>query len=259
MKKIIIGIITLIFSYSHSQKGFVEYGYIESLGFGYAKGIDYNSELLFDKNNSNFITCKTSLETPEKINGSKVIEDDGKVVAVMNGMNVSEKGNQVYFSNSDKKMFSILNYDNLVYINDGNINTVWNITNETKKIGSYSCTKATTTFRGRDYTAWFTLKIPVPYGPWKLNGLPGLILEAYDTDKYVYWYFKNLVYPSLKNESIKTISDVESKNYQDYSNFKLFQVNARNKIEDENIVLNKKYPKMTIETPKLNEMFVEFE
>jgi GLPGLI family protein len=57
----------------------------------------------------------------------------------------------------------------------------WNIADSTKKIGNYTCSKATAHFRGRDYTAWFTPQIPVPYGPWKLVGLPGLILQAYDS------------------------------------------------------------------------------
>lgn len=59
----------------------------------------------------------------------------------------------------------------------------WTIdTAETRNIQGYDCSKASTPFRGRDYIAWFTPDIPVPFGPWKFGGLPGLILEVQDTE-----------------------------------------------------------------------------
>lgn len=63
----------------------------------------------------------------------------------------------------------------------------WEIEDETKNILGYECNKAVTTFRGRKWMAWFTPEIPVQEGPWKLFGLPGLILEAYDAERdYVF-------------------------------------------------------------------------
>jgi len=59
--------------------------------------------------------------------------------------------------------------------------TTWTILNENQTITSYPCQKATTTFRGRKYEAWFTTKIPINNGPWKFGGLPGLILQISDT------------------------------------------------------------------------------
>lgn len=59
---------------------------------------------------------------------------------------------------------------------------VWKVENETRNILDYKCQKATTTFRGRLWIAWFTPLIPIQEGPWKLWGLPGLILEANDTN-----------------------------------------------------------------------------
>ncbi|MCS6795936.1 MAG: GLPGLI family protein [Raineya sp.] len=57
----------------------------------------------------------------------------------------------------------------------------WQITQEKKKIEGYECFKAISKpFRGRTYIAWFCPEIPISDGPWKLWGLPGLILEAQD-------------------------------------------------------------------------------
>ena len=64
----------------------------------------------------------------------------------------------------------------------------WEIeNNETKKIGDYICKKATTTFRGRNYIAWYTLDFTTYFGPWKFNGLPGLIMEVYDETNRHHW------------------------------------------------------------------------
>lgn len=50
----------------------------------------------------------------------------------------------------------------------------WQITAKTKVIMGYGCQSDTTTFRGRDYEAWFTADIPLNYGPWKFMGYQGL-------------------------------------------------------------------------------------
>ena len=63
----------------------------------------------------------------------------------------------------------------------------WQIGNETKTIVGYQCQKAMCSFRGRNYTAWFAVDIPLSYGPWKFCGLPGLILKVQDdANEYVF-------------------------------------------------------------------------
>ena len=58
----------------------------------------------------------------------------------------------------------------------------WNITNETATKADYPCQKATTTYGGRDYEAWFSFQIPIQDGPYKFSGLPGLIVDMYDSE-----------------------------------------------------------------------------
>lgn len=60
----------------------------------------------------------------------------------------------------------------------------WQLSDETKTVCGTLCHKATCSFRGRDWTVWYS-DIPVSEGPWKFGGLPGLILEAEDSTKEI--------------------------------------------------------------------------
>lgn len=58
----------------------------------------------------------------------------------------------------------------------------WQIGEETDTICGYLCTKASASYGGREWEAWFAEDIPSQFGPWKFNGLPGLILKVADTE-----------------------------------------------------------------------------
>ncbi len=59
-------------------------------------------------------------------------------------------------------------------------NLKWTLHSDTLTVLKTLCNKATMEFGGREWTAWYAPSIPVSYGPWKLSGLPGLILKAED-------------------------------------------------------------------------------
>lgn len=58
----------------------------------------------------------------------------------------------------------------------------WTLSEETKEVCGYSCKTATGSYGGRTWVVRYAPGIPSAFGPWKLNGLPGLILEAEDTE-----------------------------------------------------------------------------
>jgi GLPGLI family protein len=66
----------------------------------------------------------------------------------------------------------------------------WKISNEKQKIGEYNTQKATTSFGGRNWNAWFSNDIPLQDGPYKFHGLPGLIVKIEDADKNYSWELK---------------------------------------------------------------------
>ena len=77
--------------------------------------------------------------------------------------------------------YSIL-LDHYLY-QDSDMPIAWDITDEAKEIGQYTVQKATTSFGGRKFEAWFTPEVPIVDGPYVFSGLPGLIVELYDTNK----------------------------------------------------------------------------
>ena len=83
----------------------------------------------------------------------------------------------------------------------------WEITDSTSTIGGYECMLAVSDYRGRRWYAWFTPEIAISEGPWKLCGLPGLILEAHDERNH-YRY-------SAMTIKLNPNRDVEYFNYSD--------------------------------------------
>lgn len=60
----------------------------------------------------------------------------------------------------------------------------WTIVpDSTAELLGYPCQLAVTQFKGRQWYAWYSEDIPLDEGPWKLRGLPGLILKAYDSHR----------------------------------------------------------------------------
>ncbi len=79
----------------------------------------------------------------------------------------------------------------------------WKLIDETKVINSFHCKKAEVHYKGRDWTAWYSMEIPFPYGPYKFSGLPGLIVKITDkTGDYDFELVKSVSSAKLKGRII---------------------------------------------------------
>jgi GLPGLI family protein len=152
--------------------------------------------LNFDQKTSSYIE-ETTLDVPKPQVGG------GDIVMMFGG-----SGNaSIYFKNIKEKRFAnqteiqgkrFLVKDKLLEIN-------WELSSETKNIGTYTCYKATyskevdnveisikdgETVEDKSKetivtTAWYTPQVPVSNGPGNYQGLPGLILEVNDGKKTI--------------------------------------------------------------------------
>jgi len=78
----------------------------------------------------------------------------------------------------------------------------WKINSVNKKnILGFDCEQAIANYRGSLIEAYFTTEIPLPFGPYKFKGLPGLILEVNSlTDKgYYIWTADKLEFLKASN------------------------------------------------------------
>ena len=60
----------------------------------------------------------------------------------------------------------------------------WELTDSVANVAGYECHGARCEFRGRRWNVFYTEDIPLMDGPWKLHGLPGLIMKASDDKGY---------------------------------------------------------------------------
>ena len=107
----------------------------------------------------------------------------------------------IYFFASENKIITRQGFMNYKYLIEEPVQKInWKISKDTASFAGIHCKKATTNFKGRKWIAWYAPEMPFQSGPWKLNGLPGLIITAYDVKKEVQFEIEAL--DNLKNEDL---------------------------------------------------------
>lgn len=100
----------------------------------------------------------------------------------------------------------------------------WTILQERKTIRNIDCIKATTTYGGRFYTAWFAPNIPINDGPYVFHGLPGLIIRVVDKKN---WYVFELNRMTLTKSERFWTKELLHKSYPKISRSKYVQLMLR--------------------------------
>ncbi len=108
----------------------------------------------------------------------------------------------------------------------------WKILNKSKKIQNIECFSAIAEYRGRVWTAWYAPSIPISSGPWKLYGLPGMILEAEDLKKLIKFECVAITVPPPTDIAIETPKAKNTKTNEQPITTKEFSDLTRKDIEN---------------------------
>ena len=199
MKKILL-LTTFVFNLTYSQ---VEVsGVISFVRQRSATILEETSFNLHFNNKFSFFEKTPLGEKNENLNVPKYIREI---------FDISPDFEKTYFLfNLDNNKFYFKSLLLLKYaVAEDDLRFKWEIKSETKTILGYQCQRAiSTVFRGRSYEAWFASKIPIPFGPWKANGLPGMILEFYDLDRLLHFKVNKI---SLYDERTVDFKQLEEK------------------------------------------------
>lgn len=165
--------------FSQSTNGKIN-GLIVSYDLKYKKFVNdektniENTMLIIDaKNNAIFTFEKMiNLDSIQRIRKLD-IDDIGKIKLPSSLYFIFQKNKSIIYH-------GVIGNDLLKYSENPNLN--WVLMDEEKRISDLKCKKASVKYGGRNWVAWYTTDIPVNAGPYKFNGLPGLILEITDSE-----------------------------------------------------------------------------
>lgn len=237
----------------NSKTGIIQYNHIDN-----HYGVSYNSYLVFNQSKSYFVTAKDSLGLSNSSTGINNNRDEELIVEAVDFKDVKKtrkNGLQVYLDKITDSIYFVNAFtltSKMVYAKEDIPKIKWVLENETKKIGDFKCKKATTKFRGRDYTCWYTEEIPLPYGPWKLQGLPGIILEAKSNDGYFGINFKKVKYPEEKI-SVPSSENILLSNKEKFITFNDYKLLQKKHIVSKENLLKVMAQKYNVQVDPYNE------
>ena len=169
-----------VFSNAQVNRFFYDYKYIPDSN----DKADVKKEMMLldiDKNGSNYYSRdKFVADSTSMADVQKQIKGGSGNINISRRESPGQVGYKVTKSYPDFKtyLFTRVSMDQYKVKEDQKLE--WKILPEKQKIGEYNTQKATTTYGGREWVAWFSTDIPFQDGPYKFYGLPGLIVKLED-------------------------------------------------------------------------------
>ena len=120
----------------------------------------------------------------------------------------------IYRDRDKSETFDIMTLLNKQYvIQDSILCQNWKIKNDMKEVAGHICMNASyyDPIKGKEVIAWFALDLPVPIGPDRYCGLPGMILEINEANGAVVYTATTVL---LSNEKIEIEKPVVKKKRQ---------------------------------------------
>ena len=203
MKKILL-IVLLSNLICKAQSNFeISYKFID-------KDNHITNSILFINNNESVYKIYDDRETGLDESKTK----DNTYVTVQN-----DKISKIFYSTSKNTITRIPLYNSEIVYSDLNNKIKYKLTGKQKVINKYNCQEAKFDLNGRKYSVWFTSKIEINYGPYKINGLPGLIVELNEETnkiKISLVSIKKLTDKTEFNSLKKYLTDKKHLSYPDY-------------------------------------------
>lgn len=176
---------------SHAQEEYFIIGYY--MKYDLDSPLESKDVLYINKNQEKSFYQKGTLNNREGIKPREKRENE----IIVNSITKADQFN--YFNFKEKKLVSRIAPIESVYMVEEEIPLMnWELVDETKKVKEIELHKAVCSFRGRNYTAWYSLEYPIHIGPWKFNGLPGLAFEITEDQSNYSWTLTSIKKGMLK-------------------------------------------------------------
>lgn len=125
-----------------------------------------------------------------------------------------------YYKDINKQIiYQDRNYGFGKVIADDSYKIAWKITGRTRTILGFNCNEATGFFRGREYKAYYFPEIRISNGPFKFDGLPGLILGVESTDLTVSIMATDITFDNTIGSITNPFISLESSTWSNFIEF----------------------------------------